>query len=121
MKTNPHFFLAITLFCLSAFSSASRVTARQSTESSAGTPADLVLTNGRVWLGEGPSSFAEAVAIRGNQIVRVGSAAEVKRLIGERTRTIDLGGKLATPGFNDAHIHFLSGSLGFDEIDLTDA
>ena len=79
------------------------------------------MTNGRVWLGEGASSFAEAVAIRGDQIVRVGSAAEIKQLIGESTRVIDLRGKLAAPGFNDAHIHFLSGALGLDEIDLTGA
>ncbi|MGH9937240.1 MAG: amidohydrolase, partial [Blastocatellia bacterium] len=77
------------------------------------------MTNGRVWLGGGSSSFAEAVAIRGNQIVRVGRAAEIKQLIDERTRVIDLGGRLAAPGFNDAHIHFLSGALGLSEIDLT--
>ena len=119
MKTTPPFFLAITLFCLSAISSGSKATAQRAADSSDGTRADLVLTNGRVWFGA--SLFAEAVAIRGNQIVRVGSAAEIKQLIGELTRVIDLGGKLATPGFNDAHIHFLSGALGLDEIDLTGA
>src|SRR5262245_27762665 len=121
MKTNPRSFLAITLFCLSAISSGSKVTSQGSADSPAGARADLVLTNGRVWLGDGPSSFAEAVAIRGDRIVRVGSTAEIRQLIGERTRTVDLGGKLAAPGFNDAHIHFLSGSLGLDEVDLTGA
>jgi predicted amidohydrolase YtcJ len=121
MKTTPLFFLAVILLCLSATSSDSTATAQRAADSSAGARADLVLTNGRVWLGGAPSSFAEAVAIIGNQIVRVGTAAEIKQLIGERTQAIDLGGKLAAPGFNDAHIHFLSGALGLDEIDLTGA
>lgn len=119
MKTTPPFFLAITLLCLSAISFGSKAATQRAADLSDGARADLVLTNGRVWFGS--SSFAEAVAIRGNQIVRVGSAAEIKQLIGEFTRVIDLGGKLATPGFNDAHIHFLSGALGLEEIDLTGA
>jgi len=123
MKTKPRLFLAVALFCLLAFSSGSKAAAQRSANSSVNSPtgarADLVLTNGRVWLGGDPPSFAEAVAIRGNQIVRAGSAAEIKRLVDERTRVIDLGGKLAAPGFNDAHIHFLSGALGLGEIDLT--
>jgi len=119
MNTKIPLFLAVALFCLAAISSGSKATARQSANSSVGAAADLVLTNGRVWLGGGASSFAEVVAIRGNQIVRVGRAAEVKQLIDERTRVIDLGGRLVAPGFNDAHIHFLSGALGLSEIDLT--
>lgn len=83
--------------------------------------ADLALINGRVWLGGDSSTFAEAVAIRGNSVIRVGKTAEVKQAVGERTRVIDLGGKLAAPGFNDAHIHFLNGALGLSEIDLTGA
>ena len=121
MKTTPTSILAVTLFCLSTISSGSRATAQRSADSSAGARADLVLTNGRVWPGGDSTSFAESVAIRGNQIVRVGAAAEIKQLIDERTRVVDLGGKLVTPGFNDAHIHFLSGALGLDEIDLTGA
>ena len=121
MKTTPLFFLTIALFCLSAITAGSKVTAQRSADTSVGARADLVLTNGRVWLGGGGSSFSEAVAIIGNQIVQVGSAAEIKKMIGEGTRVIDLGARLAIPGFNDAHIHFLSGALGLDEIDLTGA
>ena len=83
--------------------------------------ADLALINGRIWLGGDSSSFAEAVAIWGSSVVRVGKTAEIKQLIGERTQVIDLGGRLAAPGFNDAHIHFLGGALSLSEIDLTGA
>ncbi|MGE0128168.1 MAG: amidohydrolase [Blastocatellales bacterium] len=125
MKTKISSFLAVALFCLTVAYSGSKANAQQlansATNSSADAPADLVLTNGRVWLGGDSSTFAEAVAIRGHIILRVGKTAEIKQLIGERTRVIDLGGRLAAPGFNDAHIHFLGGALGLSELDLTGA
>ncbi|MFN0118936.1 MAG: amidohydrolase, partial [Blastocatellia bacterium] len=83
------------------------------------TVADLILLNGRVWTGEGDAPTARSIAIRGNRIV--GLDAGVKKLSGKNTQVIDLGGRLVTPGFNDAHIHFLGGSLGLSEIDLTGA
>ncbi len=79
---------------------------------------DLALIDGRIWLGGDSSSFAEAIAIQGNIILRVGTTAEIKKLVGTNTRVIDLGGKPASAGFNDAHIHFLGGSLGLTEVDL---
>jgi len=81
--------------------------------------ADLVLTNARVWTAEPTRPWAEAIAIRGNRIVEVASSDEVQRLIGEGTEVIDAGGKLAIPGINDAHTHFLRGSMGFFQVDLT--
>lgn len=81
--------------------------------------ADLILTNGRIWTGGDSNSFVEAVAIRGNQIVRAGTALEIKQMSGQQTQVIDLGGRLASPGFNDAHIHFLSGAMGLNQVDLT--
>jgi predicted amidohydrolase YtcJ len=117
MKTNLSLFLAVALFCLSDYPLGSKIPARQS----AAPPADLALINGRIWLGGDASSFAEALAVRENQILRVGATAEIRRLVDGHTRVIDLGGRLAVPGFNDAHIHFLSGALGLHEIDLTGA
>ena len=73
--------------------------------------ADLVLRNGRIWTGVG---FTGSVAIRGNKIVAMSE-------VGPRTRAIDLGGRFAMPGINDAHIHFLSGSIGLSQVDLTGA
>jgi len=83
--------------------------------------ADLVLLNGRIWDGVANQPTAEAVAIRGNTILQVGKTAQIKRLVGANTKVIDLGGRLVTPGFNDAHIHFLGGALGLAEVDLTGA
>ncbi|MCI0339341.1 MAG: amidohydrolase [Acidobacteria bacterium] len=83
--------------------------------------ADLALINGRIWTGGDSSTFAEAIAVRGNLIVRVGKTAEIKQLFDQQTQRIDLGGRLVSGGFNDAHIHFLSGSLGLAEIDLTNS
>ncbi len=81
---------------------------------------DLILLNGKIWTAEGASTFAEAVAITGNTIAAVGNSSDIKKLAGDSTRIIDLNGRLVTPGFNDAHIHFLSGSLGLAEVELTE-
>lgn len=82
--------------------------------------ADLILVNGKVWTGDSAAVFAEAVAISGNMILQTGSTATIRQLAGPSTRIIDLGGKLVTPGINDAHIHFLSGSMGLSAIDLNE-
>src|SRR5687768_13537414 len=68
-------------------------------------PADIVLMNGRIYTVDAARPWAEAVAIRGSRIVAVGSNADVKSFAGPRTRTIDLKGAFASPGFNDAHVH----------------
>lgn len=115
MKLLLRLFLIAICFCFHSF------TAYQPAQSSAAETADLILTNGRIWLGSDSASFAEAVAIRGNQIIRVGTATEIKQLSGPQTQVIDLGGRLVSPGFNDAHIHFLGGASGLNQVDLTGA
>jgi len=105
--------IALTAFCL--------FTASFTAQTSRLETADLALVNGRIWLGGDSTSLAEAIAIRGDQIIRVGATAEIKQLANENTQVIDLGGRLAAPGFNDAHIHFLSGASGLSEVDLTDS
>lgn len=69
-------------------------------------PADLILVNGRIFTGTAPKASAEALAIRGDRIVAVGTTAEIERLAGKTTRRIDLQRHVAVPGFNDAHHHF---------------
>ena len=83
--------------------------------------ADLVLLNGRIWNGLENQPTAEALAIRGNTILRVGTTSAVSALSGPQTQAVDLGGRLVMPGFNDAHIHFLGGAQGLNEVDLTGA
>ena len=75
---------------------------------SCGKPAaDLVLTNGDVYTVEEDQPWARAVVITGNQITAVlEDEAEAEAYIGPGTRVVDLDGKLAVPGFIDAHVHF---------------
>ena len=72
-------------------------------------PADLVLTGGRVITLDGGSRVAEAVAVRGDRVVAVGTVGEIEALAGPDTERIDLAGRAVTPGLMDAHVHFASG------------
>lgn len=83
--------------------------------------ADLVVTGGRVWTGDPAKPWAEAVAIEGERIRFVGSAAEARALVGERTQVVELGGGLVVPGFNDAHVHFMGGAQALQQVDLFEA
>lgn len=81
-------------------------------------PPTLILTNGKIWTGESSDSYVEALAITGNLISQTGDSESIMALAGEDTQVIDLQGKLVTAGFNDAHIHFLGGSMGLTQVDL---
>lgn len=65
----------------------------------------LVLTNAKVFTADTTRPWAEAVAIRGERIVAVGSSAEIAKLAGPATRRVDLRGRVVVPGLNDAHAH----------------
>ncbi len=67
--------------------------------------ADIVFTRGKIYTVNNQRPFAEAVAIKDGRFMEVGSARDVEKCVGERTRVVDLGGAFATPGFIDAHIH----------------
>jgi len=84
-------------------------------------PADLVLLNGVIYTGNPQQPRAEAVVIAGEKIVAVGTTREARKLMGPNTRVMDLKGKFALPGFNDAHIHLAGGGLAKLEIDFRDA
>ena len=71
--------------------------------------ADIILTNGRIYTVDPEKPWAEAVAIAGGRILAVGDAAKIATLKGEHTETIDLGGRMAMPGFADVHNHILMG------------
>ncbi|MBC7894044.1 MAG: amidohydrolase family protein, partial [Cytophagaceae bacterium] len=68
--------------------------------------ADIILRNGRIWTGDTLRPYASAIAIRGERLLAVGSATDVARHGGNRTRIIELGGRFVTPGFIDDHTHF---------------
>jgi predicted amidohydrolase YtcJ len=77
-------------------------------------PADLVLLNGKVFTADPAKPFAEAVAIRDERIIAVGTSAEVEKLAGATRRRIDLQGRAVVPGLNDAHFHFAPLPLGYN-------
>lgn len=81
-------------------------------------PADTVFAGGRVWTAESQMPWAEAVAIRGGEIVYVGDDQGAAPLVGATTKKVDLGGKLVTPGFNDSHLHMMGGALSLERVDL---
>src|SRR5207237_1577140 len=71
------------------------------------TAPDLVLSNGKIITVDERFSIAQAVAIKGDRIVAVGSNAEVAALAGTNTRRIDLRGRAVIPGLIDNHMHLL--------------
>ena len=83
--------------------------------------ADLVIVNARVRTQDSARPTAEAVAVYGGRIAAVGTSAGVRALAGAKTRVIDAKGALVLPGFNDAHVHFLSGGFQLSSVDLRDA
>lgn len=79
-------------------------------------PADTVFKNGNIYTASDRQPRAEAVAVKGDHIVFVGSNAEVQKYVGSSTSTVDLHGETMLPGMTDAHQH-LSG-VGFRELTL---
>lgn len=84
-------------------------------------PVDLIVFNGKVYTADPSGSIAEAVAVRGNQILRVGSNREINRLRRPQTVVIDAQSAAVLPGFNDASTRFIDGGLALSGVDLTDA
>jgi predicted amidohydrolase YtcJ len=77
-------------------------------------PADLVLYNGKIVTVDAAFSIAQAVAIRGDRFVAVGTNETVRRSAGPATRVIDLRGRTVIPGLMDGHLHNAGGGPGVD-------
>jgi predicted amidohydrolase YtcJ len=69
-------------------------------------PADLVLTNGRVVTVEESQPEAQAIAVTGDRIVAVGSSGDIRQYVGPATKVVDVSGQLVVPGFVEGHGHF---------------
>jgi predicted amidohydrolase YtcJ len=68
-------------------------------------PPDLILLNGKIFTSDSAHPFVEALAIRGERIVAIGTAEKVRMLAGPHTKRMDLDGRVVIPGINDAHHH----------------
>ena len=84
----------------------------------AGAPADIIFVGGAIVTMDPARPRVEAVAVRGETIVAVGTRAEATALRGEATRVVDLGARALLPGFIDAHGHFLAVGRGLDSLSL---
>ena len=82
--------------------------------------ADLIVTEAKIWTVDAARPTAEAVAVLDERIVAVGSKSEIAAWRGPKTTVLDGHGKLLLPGFNDAHVHFVSGGMQLDSVQLND-
>ena len=80
--------------------------------------ADLIVVNGKVHTMDATGTIAQAVAVSGTAILQVGTTDEIKALAGPATRVIDAQGHTVAPGFNDSHVHFVSGGMSLGDVDL---
>jgi predicted amidohydrolase YtcJ len=86
--------------------------------------ADFVIRNALIWTGDSLKPRAEALAIRGDRLIAVGSNADADAHRGARTRVIDATGRFITPGFIDDHTHFASAGallIGANLLDVSSA
>jgi predicted amidohydrolase YtcJ len=80
--------------------------------------ADLVLRNGKIATVDDRYGEVEAIAVRGDRILAVGTNAEIGRYVDSQTRVIDLAGRRAIPGFIEGHGHFTSLGSSMLNLDL---
>jgi len=81
-------------------------------------PADLVVTNGRIYTADGTRPIVDAMAVRGGRIVFVGDRAGAQALTGPNTQVLDLDGQTVIPGMTDAHAHVLGLGQSLRNVDL---
>jgi len=84
-------------------------------------PADVVVLHGKIYTVNAKQPWAQALAIRKDRIVFVGSDNEAEQYKGPSSKVIDAADHVILPGFEDAHVHFTGGALGLQHIKLDDA
>jgi predicted amidohydrolase YtcJ len=104
---------SVTLFCLSFAMAASAQSKTQ--------PADTIVLHGKIYTLNPKQPWAEALAIRGERIVAVGSDTDIVKLRSKDTKVIDAKSHLVLPGFADCHIHFIDGSFSLGRVNLEDS
>ena len=80
--------------------------------------ADLIFFNGQIFTMDEKNPLVEAIAVNKNKVTAIGKSAEILKLAGKNTRTINVEGKTIIPGFNDSHVHFFSIGSQFSNLDL---
>jgi predicted amidohydrolase YtcJ len=85
------------------------------------TRATLIVVNARIWTGDTAKPWAQAVAVRGDKLVAVGTSAEAAKWKDESTRVIDAHGAMLVPGLIDAHVHAIDAGFAIQSVRLHDA
>lgn len=83
--------------------------------------ADLIITNANIWTGDTDAPKAEAMAIRADTILAIGSLDDIEKFKGSVTEIKDVAGKFIIPGFIDTHVHLLMGGNSLLSVQLRDA
>ena len=83
-------------------------------------PADLAFVDGAVYTVDAARTREQAVAVKDGRIVAVGSDDAIREHVGPRTDVVALGGRMLLPGFQDAHVHPVSGGVDRLQCDLHD-
>ena len=85
-----------------------------------GTVGERVLFHAKIFTADPENPYAEAVSIRGDKIVAVGTLPEVLKTVSASAERVDLEGKTLFPGFIDSHSHSIDGGLSLTGADATD-
>ena len=78
--------------------------------------ADLIIYNGTIHTVDSLNSNIESVAIKNDKIIETGKYIDIKNLIGDKTKTIDLDGKTMIPGLIEGHGHIMG--VGYNQLNL---
>lgn len=103
MRYKTQLNLGLIIFCLLVCGAVIAIKSPAFSE----TTADLALLNGKIITVDDRDSIAQAVGVKGDKIIKVGTNEEIRSLIGPNTKTLDLRGKTVTPGLIDSHIHVM--------------
>lgn len=96
------------------------VSQAQASETKTQAQADLIVLNARIYTSNAARSWEEAMAVANGQIVFVGTTNGAKRFRGEKTRTLDLCGKMVLPGLCDSHVHLIDAGIDLTECSLVE-
>jgi predicted amidohydrolase YtcJ len=113
-RPRRHSLIFLLLFLGRSFSASAQRSVRVA-------PADIIIQHAKIFTADEKRPWAQSIAIYKGKIAAVGTDDEVTRMRGIGTKMIDAGGKLVLPGFTDCHIHFLSGGLGLQRVNLEGA
>lgn len=96
----------LSIACILLTTAATSLRAQQPGEPAPG----LILTGAKVFTADSAQPWAEALAVRDDRILTVGTNAEIAKLAGPATQRLDVGGRVIVPGFNDSHAHLGCGN-----------